>query len=307
MPSMVSYISSTAIGVQQNGRYRLDRVLGEGAFGRVYLGFDEELQRQVAIKVPTKSRFQKPEDADDYLAEERMVASLDHPHIVPVYDMGRTADGSIYVVSKFIEGSTLDDRIKAGRFADSKRWTERQRAAIRKAARVHTVMWGGLMLCVLLLVTGIQQWTSKVRWKNLREQTRAAAESLQNNLGPTVPVNVKELGKLPKELVLPELQTRFASTANARHKLSLAFALAGYGEPDAEYLVSRIDDIAETDTRNFVTALQSNLSTSLAVLKAEARKCTDKPLWRRTVRLAIATLGVGDTRTHSRHERILTL
>ncbi len=113
--STVTYITSNAIGVQQKGRYRLDRVLGEGAFGRVYLGFDEELQRQVAIKVPTKARFQKPEDADDYLAEARTVASLDHPYIVPVYDMGRTADGSIYVVSKFIEGSTLDDRIKAGR------------------------------------------------------------------------------------------------------------------------------------------------------------------------------------------------
>jgi hypothetical protein len=45
----LSYISSTAIGVQQKGRYRLDRVLGEGAFGRVYRGFDEELQRLVAI------------------------------------------------------------------------------------------------------------------------------------------------------------------------------------------------------------------------------------------------------------------
>ncbi len=116
--STVTYISSTAIGVQQKGRYRLDRVLGEGGFGRVYLGYDEELRRQVAIKVPTKERFQKPEDAEAYLAEARTVASLDHPHIVPVYDMGRTQDGSIYVVSKFIEGSTLEDRIKAGRTAE---------------------------------------------------------------------------------------------------------------------------------------------------------------------------------------------
>ena len=116
--SAVTYITGNAIGGHQKGRYRLDRVLGEGSFGRVYLGFDEELLRQVAIKVPTKARFQRREDADDYLAEARVVASLDHPNIVPVYDMGRTDDGSIYVVTKFIEGGTLAGRIKAGRFAE---------------------------------------------------------------------------------------------------------------------------------------------------------------------------------------------
>jgi len=47
-----------------------------------------------------------------------MVAGLDQPHIVSVYDMGRTQDGSIYVVSKFIDGSTLEDRIKAGRLPE---------------------------------------------------------------------------------------------------------------------------------------------------------------------------------------------
>ncbi len=111
----VTYISSSAIGDEHRGRYRLDRVLGEGAYGRVYLGFDEELQRQVAVKVPTKARFQKPEDAEAYLAEARVVASLDHRNIVPVYDVGRTRDGSIYVVSRFVEGSTLRDLIHTAR------------------------------------------------------------------------------------------------------------------------------------------------------------------------------------------------
>jgi eukaryotic-like serine/threonine-protein kinase len=97
---------------QQVGRYRLGRLLGEGGFGRVWLGFDEELRRQVAIKVPTPERFETPEDAESYLAEARVVASLDHPNIVPVYDVGRTADGSVYVVSKFIEGCHLGERLK---------------------------------------------------------------------------------------------------------------------------------------------------------------------------------------------------
>ncbi len=105
-----SLLKSTS-GATQFGRYRLLRLLGQGAFGRVHLGFDEELQRQVAIKVPSPDRFQNPGDAELFLAEARIAATLDHPNIVPVYDVGRTADGSVYVVSKFIEGPTLDDRI----------------------------------------------------------------------------------------------------------------------------------------------------------------------------------------------------
>ena len=110
-----THFSDIVAGKSFMGRYRLLHVLGEGAFGRVCLGIDDELQRQVAIKMPTAERFQKPEDAEQYLAEARTVASLDHPHIVPVYDMGRTDDGSIYVVSKFVEGGTLEDRIRNDR------------------------------------------------------------------------------------------------------------------------------------------------------------------------------------------------
>lgn len=128
-----TYISQATIGIQPSGRYRLDRLLGEGGFGKVYLGFDQELQRQVAIKVPTLSRFQRPEDAEAYLTEARMAAGLDHAHIVPVYDIGRTADGSIYVVSKFIEGCTLESHIKSGR-ADI---SESARLMVTIARAVH--------------------------------------------------------------------------------------------------------------------------------------------------------------------------
>lgn len=102
----------------QVGRYRLLRLLGEGAFGRVHLAVDEELQRRVAIKVPTPERFRNPADAEAYLAEARTVATLDHPNIVPVYDVGRASDGSVYVVSKFIEGCTLAQRIAERPTAD---------------------------------------------------------------------------------------------------------------------------------------------------------------------------------------------
>src|SRR5271163_4012697 len=96
---------------QQIGRYRVEKILGEGGFGRVYLAHDDQLNRPVAIKVPRPERISRPEDAAAYLTEARTVASLDHPNIVPVYDVG-TADGVCFVVSKLIEGSDLAKRIR---------------------------------------------------------------------------------------------------------------------------------------------------------------------------------------------------
>ena len=99
----------------QIGRYRIDKVLGEGGFGLVYLGFDAELKRQVAIKVPRRERVSRPADVEAYLIEAQTLASLDHPGIVPVYDVGRTDDGLCYVVSKFIEGTDLHGKLEHSR------------------------------------------------------------------------------------------------------------------------------------------------------------------------------------------------
>jgi serine/threonine protein kinase/formylglycine-generating enzyme required for sulfatase activity/tetratricopeptide (TPR) repeat protein len=89
------------------GRYRILRRLGHGGFGTVYLAQDADLDRQVAIKVPNRDRVSHPEDLEAFLDEARILARLDHPHIVPVFDVGRTNDGLCFVVSKFIEGSDL--------------------------------------------------------------------------------------------------------------------------------------------------------------------------------------------------------
>jgi eukaryotic-like serine/threonine-protein kinase len=94
------------------GRYCIRSVLGEGGFGRVYLAFDEQLERLVAVKVPHRKLVPGPEAAESYLAEARAAAQLDHPNIVPVYDVGSSADCPCFVVSKFIEGRTLAEQIK---------------------------------------------------------------------------------------------------------------------------------------------------------------------------------------------------
>jgi serine/threonine protein kinase/formylglycine-generating enzyme required for sulfatase activity len=97
------------------GRYRVEGLLGRGGFGCVYLAHDEQLQRRVAVKVPHRSLVSRPEEAQPYLNEARIVAGLDHPHIVPVFDVGTADDYPFFIVSKYIEGSTLAQRLRGSR------------------------------------------------------------------------------------------------------------------------------------------------------------------------------------------------
>jgi serine/threonine protein kinase len=107
----------TDTGLQQVGRYRIQGVLGQGSFGLVYLGHDDQLQRPVAIKVPHGHRVSNPEDAEAYLTEARTVAQLDHPNIVPVYDTGVAPDCPCFIVSKFVEGRTLAQCMGGSRYS----------------------------------------------------------------------------------------------------------------------------------------------------------------------------------------------
>jgi formylglycine-generating enzyme required for sulfatase activity len=95
------------------GRYRVIRRLGGGSFGTVYLASDPELDRLIAIKLAHKSRIREPEDIRLYLDEAKALAALDHPHVLPVFDIGRAADGSCFVVTKYVDGTDLSARIVA--------------------------------------------------------------------------------------------------------------------------------------------------------------------------------------------------
>ena len=97
------------------GRYRVERLLGKGGFGLVYLAYDEELDRPVAVKVPHAKLVCRPEDAESYRNEARAVANLDHPNIVPVHDVGSSEEFPCFVVSKFIDGTDLAAEIRESR------------------------------------------------------------------------------------------------------------------------------------------------------------------------------------------------
>jgi serine/threonine protein kinase/formylglycine-generating enzyme required for sulfatase activity len=97
------------------GRYRITGKLGSGAFGVVYKGYDKQLQREVAIKLAPAKWVATQEKAATYLTEARLLASLDHPGIVPIFDVGQTEEGSCYLVSKFVPGKDLKAKLEEGR------------------------------------------------------------------------------------------------------------------------------------------------------------------------------------------------
>ncbi len=83
--------------------YRLEKRLGQGSMAAVYLARDERLRYQLAVKVVTPDPDRDPAFAGTLIRESRAAATMDHPHIIPVYDVGEE-DGSAYVVMRYARG-----------------------------------------------------------------------------------------------------------------------------------------------------------------------------------------------------------
>ncbi|MFO0878918.1 MAG: serine/threonine-protein kinase [Gemmataceae bacterium] len=92
------------------GRYLIKGFIGKGGFGAVYEAFDELLGRRVAIKIPFEGGL-SAQEREEVASEARLHASLDHPHIVPIYDVGQSNGIPCFFVSKLIEGENLSVRL----------------------------------------------------------------------------------------------------------------------------------------------------------------------------------------------------
>ena len=99
-----------------NDRYELHAVIGEGAFGRVYSGWDRRLERTVAIKMIKPWWAEDPDWAPNFEREARLLARISHPGIVQIFDVGK-ADEGLYYVSELVDGESLAARLKRGPIA----------------------------------------------------------------------------------------------------------------------------------------------------------------------------------------------
>jgi len=95
------------------GRYVIDDPVGAGGMGEVYRARDTRLDRIVAIKVLTPHLSSDAEGCRRFEREARTLATLSHPHICPIYDVGRDDDRD-YLVMEFLQGETLARRLARG-------------------------------------------------------------------------------------------------------------------------------------------------------------------------------------------------
>src|SRR6185369_1147069 len=95
------------------GSYPIDREIGRGGMGVVYLGRDTRLDRRVAIKVLPEAFAGDPERLARFEREARLVASLNHPNIAGIYGIEED-HGHRLLVLEYVEGETLADRIARG-------------------------------------------------------------------------------------------------------------------------------------------------------------------------------------------------
>jgi serine/threonine protein kinase len=111
--TMPTPISSEFVAVQTAlaGRYSLERELGRGGMGIVFLAHEVSLDRPVALKLLPPDLAARDDVRQQFLKEARTAAKLSHPHIVPIYAVDEV-DGFVFYAMALIDGETLGERVR---------------------------------------------------------------------------------------------------------------------------------------------------------------------------------------------------
>lgn len=116
--SPISELAETIVGRreslaagQQIGRYRIERKLGAGGIGEVFLARDTELERLVALKILSAEYSGNPDHVRRFLQEARAASALNHPNILTIYESGQL-ENVRFIAAEYVEGETLRERLR---------------------------------------------------------------------------------------------------------------------------------------------------------------------------------------------------
>jgi serine/threonine protein kinase/Tol biopolymer transport system component len=110
-----SFDGSAVVPGRQIGPFRIEREIGRGGAGVVYLAHDTKLDRLVAIKSLPADLMENPKARTRFAREARVLASLNHPNIATIYDEFQEAEGVGYLILEYVPGQTLAERIAGTR------------------------------------------------------------------------------------------------------------------------------------------------------------------------------------------------
>src|SRR5215472_1365022 len=103
------------LGKMLSGRYRIERVIGEGGMGAVYAAEHTLMRKRLAVKVLHPEMSRLPEVVARFEREAMAAAHIDHPNVASATDFGKLDDGSFFLVLEYVEGHSLRDLLAHGR------------------------------------------------------------------------------------------------------------------------------------------------------------------------------------------------
>ena len=171
------------------GPYQILGVLGAGGMGEVFTARDTRLNRTVAIKVLPKHFSERAEVRQRFEREARAIASLNHPHICALYDIGQER-GISFLVMEYLEGETLSLRLKTGPLLTGEvlRYAIEIAGALEQAHRkgvVHRDLKPGN---IILTETG--RSCSTLVWRNLQVERALRARLSTRAVGQRSPARI---------------------------------------------------------------------------------------------------------------------
>ncbi|MEB2312318.1 MAG: serine/threonine-protein kinase [Sorangiineae bacterium] len=126
------------VGTLVAGRYRVEKLLGEGGMGQVYLAVHEAIEKKVAIKVLRKEYSSKSDIVARFQQEAISASRIKHPNVLDVFDFGQLDDGCFFLAMEFLEGNDLADDLARTHVVEPLRGTRIALQITRALAAAHS-------------------------------------------------------------------------------------------------------------------------------------------------------------------------